>query len=184
MLGISVFGLRRFFHPIQRLFFLLPGRRGVTENHPGQLELCVWVAEPGRFLKPGFRRGFLLNGSYAMKKHPANAVLQFVVMASLLQFAKPLEGGTKPCIRPCFILGTSNAVPIDLRQLIGRVGEVLYRRFCIEFPGSLIILLYSLASVQETSEGILSIHISTICRSSKPFCRFAVILFTSQPGGI
>ena len=72
------------------------------------------IAQFGCPFKPPPGCRFILSSSYTMEEHPADTVLQFIVMALLLQLKKSGEGLLVPLFLHFSVLLTANAILIHL----------------------------------------------------------------------
>ena len=114
VLSTVLAGFRRLCQPLQCLGCLLRCRGWIIENHPGQLVLRMGIVQFGRLFKPCPGCRLIFTSPHTMEEHPSDAVLQFIVMALLLQFEKSGEGLPVPLFRRFGVLLTANAVPIHL----------------------------------------------------------------------
>ena len=111
-------------------------------------------------LKPPPGGGFIAFRPDTVQEHPAQSVLDHIIVALNLRYMESSEGSGEVPGRQPFIRGGSNAIPICLPQLPGGVRKTVDCRLFIELECHFIILFYAPAFPIQLGEGVLRVGIA------------------------
>ena len=179
ILGCTVFRFCRFHQPFQRLLWITSA---VFQPLFSQGILSMDISKPCRLLPVFLRQCIILFCPGSCMEHPAQTVLQLIIMALFFQGGKPDEGIFKRFFCPLGVFLRTYSIPKHLRQFIGCIRIPLFGRHLIKPPGLFKVLLYTLPTVIQTAQGILGILVFLRSRFRKPLRSSFIICFRTKTG--